>query len=135
MKLLACSAFLIFFPAVKPVPAIDTERLIAVLCEVEQGRWGSPGGAANMSYYAWEQHSRLAYQLSASREHALPVYREHLKTLRQQILDQHKEPTVVALSTAWLLGFDGALRQRLASDYGTRCLNLYSDKTFTKPIP
>ena len=52
----------------KAAPPLDVDRLIECLIQVEGGKWGDVGGAANIGFAAWTQHSPHAYQLSRNKE-------------------------------------------------------------------
>ena len=139
MNRIALSLLTLFVPTMKAEPKPKSEpnlnRLILVIAEIEQGRWGEQGGICNMHYQAWTQHSKFSYRLSASREHALPIYRQHLETLANQLRLAKRVPSVLALVTCWRYGFDGARLRNFTCDEGQRATNLYEDASFDKPIP
>ncbi len=129
MSPLIASLFLAVLPVSKPAEPIDVERMIESICQIEGGKWSDVGGAGCLSYIAWEQHRpNLSYQLSASKEHALPVYRSHLQWLIFNIPRNRVKLTPASLYVCWHLGLDGGtrlLRNHPMPDDGQRCQNIY----------
>jgi hypothetical protein len=131
MKALAISLFLSMVPTVKPSPpAIDFDRLITAIAELEQGDPKKPGGRCNISYSAWSDASTLPYYASANEAQAMPVYRAHLAKLALSLTRAGAPVTAQTLGTAWRWGFTGAQRRHWKSDSGVRTSNLYHDKSF-----
>ena len=130
MNPLIASLFLAVLPVSKPAEPIDVERMIEAICQIEGGSWSAVGGAGCLSYIAWEQHRpNLSYQLSASKEHAMPVYREHLHWLIFNLPRNRIKVTPASLYTCWRYGLDGGIK-RLRSGIpaqAVRCQNLYED--------
>ena len=108
-------------------PLADYDRMVRVLCEIENGQWGQRGGAACMRYIAWKQHTMLSYQLSRHRIHAIPVYKQHLEWLKQQVAKVKTKVTFGHIACAWRYGLEGAKEMGFKSDYATRAQNLYDD--------
>lgn len=128
MKLLACAAFLSIFPSMRAAqPAIDKDRLLAAIFEIEQGEWKNPGGRGNISYSAWSDSSDLPYQASGNESLAMPVYRKHLEKLTSQLRAAGVRVNPQTLGTCWRWGFEGARRRHWKSDQGDRTANLYYD--------
>ena len=111
---------------------LDFERVLRCISAEEQGRWGRPGGACNISYGAWADRAPgMAYQMSGDEAAAMPIYRLHLQWLADQ-LAQHRIPvTPETLGTGWRWGLTKAVMLKGRSDYGRRTSNLYFDKGFS----
>ena len=136
MKILAAAMFLSSLAGVKAAPpAIDYDRILAVIAEVEGGKWGESGGPCQISYSAWSQHSRFAYQLSGTRAHCMVVLKTHIAWLSACIVRSGAKLTPEAIGTAWRFGYERARTLKFKSDYGQRVANLYFDRDFTKGIP
>jgi len=138
MKPIALAALLSFLPGVKaepPTKPIDVDRLIVSLNEIEQGKWGTPGGILNISYALWSDYSKMAYQLSGNRYHALIVYKLAIHGIMARLARIGHPVTVEAVATCWNEGFEGARRQKFRTSFGTRTSNLYHDTSFNKGIP
>lgn len=111
-------------------PAVDADRMIRVLVEMEGGEPTDFGGAAHLQHSTWSQHSKLAYQLSRRPEYALPVYRLHLAWLERTLAKNGVRPTPRALALCWRWGFEGAKRARFKGEYGDRAAALFADAGF-----
>lgn len=127
----AIVAFFSILPMMKSEPPINVDRMIEAIAQVEGGAWGSPGGTCCISYIAWSQHRpALAYQLSASKEHAIPVYREHVEWLIFNIPRNHVKLTPAAIYCCWHHGLDGGTKMMRRGDKpedSVRCQNLYEN--------
>lgn len=136
MKHLAALLLMCFCRPVKAAhPPIDSERMLAVLAEMEGGAWGKPGGPAQISYIAWAQHSPHAYQMSGNRDACLPILRAHLAWLLRNLSAYGGKPTPHDLAIAWRRGLAAASTLKWRDEYGTRAANLYADADFATLIP
>lgn len=127
--------FLAALLSVLPVKSAepDLNRMIRVLISIEGGKWNHPtdhGGAGHISYSAWEDYTRQAYQLAMTEQYALPIYRRHLQSLIDQLKAIHIPVTPHNLGLAWRWGFTGAQRLNFIGEYGDRCAALYFDQSF-----
>lgn len=126
MRVLISTLILAMSPAIEAEP-VDYARLISAIAQIEDGAWGKPGGACNISYAAWSDSSPLSYVASADRETAMPVYFRHLDKLSKQLRAAGVAVNAQTLGTAWRWGITGARRRHWESDQGGRTRNLYED--------
>ncbi len=128
MALFACVAITLTIPK----PSVDFERLALAVEAKEAGAerhpWSKPGGAANWKRQTWAQYSTLDYsraqQPKDSRETMVHMFADYAR----RYLALGRTPSAWLLATAYLKGFDGALRERRTrGDYGECCENLASE--------
>lgn len=126
MRLTFLTVLIAMSPTNRAEP-VDYARLISAIAEIEQGRWGEPGGICNIGYTAWSDASDLPYQASGNPEQAIRVYYRHLDSLSRRLRAAQIPVTPDTLGTCWRWGFSGAQRRHWKSDQGQRTQNLYAD--------
>lgn len=110
---------------------IDLGRMIEAIAQVEGGSWTDAGGACQISYAAWSDNCKFSYQLSRTKDFAIPVYESHLRWIIAQLRRHGAKVTPEAVALCWRWGFEGARAMRFRGEYGTRCQNLY--ESLAKP--
>lgn len=115
---------------VKAAPAVNVDRLIETICQIEDGHWGKPGGRGNMLYRAWSDSSDLPYYASANESLAMPVYRRHIAKIAAELRLYRVPVNAQTIGTCWRWGVEGARRRKWSSDQGQRTQNLYDDKSW-----
>lgn len=136
MRLLFATLALMSTAAKPAPPKIDVERMIEAVCQIEGGEWNKPGGRGCIGYAAWSQHSHYAFQLSANREYAIPVYLKHIEWIIKFLPVHGINVTPASVYLAWRRGLEGAvllLKHGAMPEQAVRCENLYS--TLTPPPP
>lgn len=129
MKIAFLSLALCMSPFAKAQTPVDHDRLLIAIFEIEQGKWGEPGGRGNICYDAWTEDSNLPYYASANEAQAMPVYRKRLVRLSRMLRAAGVRVNAQTLGTCWRWGFEGARRHHWRSDNGVRTQNLYDDST------
>ncbi len=112
---------------------LDYDRMIRVLIAIEGGKWNSnssPGGAARISYSAWSDRTKHAYQLAMNLTYGMTVYRLHLAWIERTLLADGFNPTVNNVAVVWRRGYAKAKEIGFADEYGDRAENLYTDRSF-----
>lgn len=127
MLLLALS----FMHPVSLPPSLDYDRLVAVICHLENGRWTKPGGAGNMMRSTWGDYTKLSYSFSGEPKHALPVYFAHLRKLERGLIAAKVDVNPGSMYLAWWRGLSGALpliRSERPPEIWFRANNLYFER-------
>ena len=109
---------------------LDFNRMVRVQSALEGGKESDLGGPAHISYAAWSDHTRHAYQLSKTKEKAENIYRLHLAWIVNTLEGHGEPPSPHNLAVVWRRGMTEARSRKFRDEYGTRASNLYYDKTF-----
>lgn len=126
------------FASVLPMrAAVNYDRLLACIAEIEQGDPKNAGNISNISYSAWETAAPdIPYHMSANEAICLPICKKHLAWLSAELRKVGCRVNAQTLGTCWRHGFTGARRLGFKCDQGQRTANLYADASFhPKPYP
>ena len=131
LSLLACATVSFHLPVSKTPPVIDSNRMIAVILELEGTPWDQAGGALGIQPDTWAEQTHLPYTLAMHRPSACIWAKERMARLAVRLIALDIEPTPYLLASIWRHGWDGAMNRRWhTDDYGDRAQNLYDDPSF-----
>jgi len=129
--------FLAMAPTISVAPtrkALDYDRVVKCLIEVEATPWDAPGGALGWTRKAWSEDGGVSPYADACRwKIAVPAAKRRLYRHSVWLAKHGYTVTVERLGQAWrhgLAGSVGAIEPSKDADYGQRVANLYNDESF-----
>lgn len=140
MKHLFIITGLTVLSVVNSVRAIDENKLLRALAEIESGNQDDAIGpcgeisAYQLMKYNWRKHTSLPYSYASNRVIAREVARKHLRAVKADMLAARPDMTDEMLNNPFLLGIAWKYGPRgikpltdAKIDYGSRVSNLYGD--------
>lgn len=119
-------------PAPKAAPAIDADRMLAAIAQVENWKRGTVGSAGEYGPYqiipsVWRRYSRQSAWSASPAEHHRVASR-HLEDVRKLLAAAGHAVTPFSIGLAWNAGPTAAIRGTAPArsrDYAARARNVY----------
>lgn len=115
-----------------PQPAIDYDRVIRCILELEGTPWSKPGGALCFQPGTWQEETSLPYRLASNSPQARIVAKQRLARFAALAISHGLTPTPRYLLDVWrfpTFALHNLARDR-SCDYAQRGANLFNDPTF-----
>lgn len=113
--------------ALAPAPAVDVDRFLTCIVQIEGHAWTDPGGAYAIQRDTWRDYTRLPYAAASIKGHADVVAARHLAWLARSLADEGWPVNAYTLAGCWRWGFTGFKQRANAGrvDYAARFWQLY----------